>query len=244
MNRAQAAEIAEVRQRLVAAAKSEAPLTRRAAQQMSDDLYQWAWWALEGVVLPRLPRRLRVGLVKPVKKAKKKDDRAKKIITENEQKTPHRYILSAEIQNLLAANYGKCRAIAMAIIGRYRLAEECTADCMANALEQLAKGKVKFANEEKFCAWLHTIVRFSARRIQRRVAHTRVGDFLPSKGILPSMGRKDELPGVNEQAERFCGQNIDEGNGNVVIDHFESARVWGRSKRCPTADDQHISFSV
>ena len=81
MNRAQSAEVTAVRERLKAAAKGTGPGTRRAAAQLREDLAQWHRWALDGVALPRLPRRIRVGLAKPAPCAKAK--RSKNKIAEN-----------------------------------------------------------------------------------------------------------------------------------------------------------------
>jgi hypothetical protein len=67
------------------------------------------------------------------------------------------------------------------------------------------------------------------------------GDFLPSKGILPSLGRKDESPEVNEQADTHEYEEL------AYPDEFEDdARVVGVSKRCATADDQlsKMTFQV
>jgi DNA-directed RNA polymerase specialized sigma24 family protein len=237
-------EIAAVHLRLVAASKGIAPVTRRSAAQMVKDLRNWREWKLDGVVLPGLPRNIRRAMA-PRKTAapKKKDLKVKNVGQKKGRQTiknvQHK-LPDSEIQELLATNYGKCRAIAMAIIGRYRLAEDCVSECVASALEQVAEGRVSFASPEKFCAWLHTIIRYNARKVSSTVTYTRVGDFLPNKGILPSVGRKEESPEASDQSDPRWDEPLDEPDEDVVIDQFdnERERVWGRSKQLPNLAEQ------
>jgi sigma-70-like protein len=172
--RAQSAEIAAVRERLKAAAKSTAPVTRRAAQQMSEDLYQWERWTLEGITLPRLPRRIRLGLATPVKQHKKKE-RDEKIITENVlNPTAHgtkqiEGALSPQILlEWLATDRHTCLHIAKALVQSHQNAEEVISKCMASAVEQIHAGAIRADNAARFHAWLHQVVRFSCYRFVKR----------------------------------------------------------------------------
>src|SRR6185437_9802479 len=106
-----------------------------------------------------------------------------------------------EALEIVASNYGVCRAIAMRTIGRYRLAEDCVSESMVSALEQIAAGKVRFASVDKVGAWICQIVRYNAARVLRTLTYTPVGDILPSKGILPSYGRQGDPPGRKEQVQ-------------------------------------------
>jgi Sigma-70 region 2 len=172
--RAQCAEISEVRQRLVAAAKATAPVTRRAAQQLRDDLYQWERWTLEGVALPRLPRRIRVGLTKPVKHPKKKD-RAEKIVLENVLYPATHGTKKIEgaldpqiLLEWLATDRRTCLCIAKALVQSHQNAEEIISKCMTSAVEQIHAGAIRADNAARFHAWLHQVVRFSCYRFLKR----------------------------------------------------------------------------
>jgi DNA-directed RNA polymerase specialized sigma24 family protein len=240
MTRAQCSEISATRERLKAAAKATTPATWRAAAQLREDLAQWQRWAAEGVKLPGLPRRIRRAMAPRTAAPNKKDLKVKKVGhkkgTQTIQNVQNKFS-GSEIQELLTINYGKCRAIAMAIIGKYRLAEDCVSSCMVSALEQTAGGRVSFVSTEKFCAWLHQIIRFNARKVARTVTYIR-GDFLPSKGILPSIGRKDESTEANEQADPYYDEEPAEPEEDAAVDQFDSARVWGRSKQIPNLAEQ------
>lgn len=174
-NRAEAAEISAVYERLQAAAKSQATVTRRAAHQLRDDLYQWEWWMLEGVALPRLPRRIRVGLATPLKQCKKKDDRAEKIVLENVlNPTTHgtkqmEGALAPQILlEWLTNDRQTCLRIAKALVQSHQNAEELISKCTASAVEQIHAGAIRADNAARFHAWLHQVVRFSCYRFVKR----------------------------------------------------------------------------
>jgi DNA-directed RNA polymerase specialized sigma24 family protein len=167
MTRAQSADVTAVRERLKAAAKSTIPVTRRAAAQLRDDLATWQRWALDGVTLPRLPRRIRVGLAKPAKKKKdlqkeSYEKRAKKF--EISTMVMKRALPEKTMLEMLADNYQVCVAIAIAITHSDEAAEDVVSACVASAVSQVRAGKVQADNAAKFHAWLHTIIRRNAMR--------------------------------------------------------------------------------
>jgi hypothetical protein len=130
--------------------------------------------------LPRLPRRIRVGLAKPVKAkkslARKNNLRKCSKKSATDIKSANKPVSQEETREIVAANRGTCMAIAQAIIGRYRLAEDCVSECMVSALEQIAQRKVTFTSADKVTAWLHQIVRYSARRVTRKVVYVAASD--------------------------------------------------------------------
>ena len=167
-------EIKAVKERLKAAAKATAQVTRRAAQQMSDDLYQWERWAAAGYELPRLPRRIRVGLAKPVKQCKKKGP-AEKIIAENVLNLTASGTKQIEgaldpqiLLEWLATDRHICLRIAKALVQSHQNAEEIISRCMASAVEQIHAGVIRADNAARFHAWLHQVVRFSCYRFLKR----------------------------------------------------------------------------
>jgi hypothetical protein len=190
VNRTLKNEIAAVHQRIKAAAKSEVPLTRRAAAQLQRDLAQWEDWQKPFVVsgtgeillpslvapseLARLPRRIRIGLATPVKQHKKKVP-AEKIITENVLNlTAHgtkqiEGALSLQILlEWLATDRHTCLRIAKALVQSPQNAEEVISKCMASAVEQIHAGAIRADNAARFHAWLHQVVRFSCYRFVKR----------------------------------------------------------------------------
>lgn len=210
MTRAQCAEIETVRERLKMAAKATVPATRRAAAQLREDLAQWQRWAADGVTLPRLPRRIRVGLAKP---AKKKD--LQKKITKNVRissglatKSVNGALPEREMLEMLAANYQVCIAIATAITQSAQAAEDVVSACVVSAVEQVRAGKVEADNAAKFHAWLHMIIR---RNAMRRAGQSQ------SKFV--------------EYTERH--ERNDSDFGCVDFDH---ARVWATGKGIPHAE--------
>ncbi|MBZ5508490.1 MAG: hypothetical protein LAO78_23785 [Acidobacteriia bacterium] len=106
----------------------------------------------------------------------------------------------------LAADYGVCIAIAMAITHSDQTAEEVVSECTASAVEQIQAGKVRADNAEKFHAWLHTIVRRNAMRRAGQSESTFV-----------------------EYVEQ--GTSVDFG-----CTEFDHARVWGTGKGMPHAE--------
>jgi hypothetical protein len=211
MTRAQCAEVTAVRERLKAAAKSAIPVTRRAAAQLREDLAQWQCWAADGVTLPRLPRRIRIGLAKPVKK---KD--LKKKITKNVQsaqapatKSVKRALPEREMLEMLATDYPVCIAIATAITQSAQAAEEVVSAGVASAVEQVRAGKVEADNAARFHAWLHTIIR---RNSMRRAGQS-------------------QSKFVEYQEERHQHNESDFGCTN-----FEHERVWATGKGLPHAE--------
>jgi hypothetical protein len=216
--RTEQAEITAVFGRLKAASKMTKYEARRIAEQLRDDLVRWEQWKtpVQGCTgeapyppfeLPRLPRRIRVALAKLTAPcAKREKDLENKVSTKRIKKgnsdiSTVQGLSKDEARETVAANYGTCRAIAMRIIGRYRLAEDCVSESMVSALEQITDGKVTFASADKVAAWICQIVRYNAARVLRTLTNITIGDFLPSKGILPSYGRQGTPPGINEQAE-------------------------------------------
>jgi DNA-directed RNA polymerase specialized sigma24 family protein len=247
MTRTEQAEIATVRARLVAAAKATGPGTRRAAAQLRNDLATWQSWVADGVSLPRLPRRIRIGLAKPTKPQKvpknKSPKRTEKPTCDID--TVKQAIFQDEAREIVASNYDVCRAIAMRTIGRYRLAEDCVSASVLSALEQIAQGKVAFASADKAGAWIRQIVRYNAARTLRTLTYTKVGDIMPSKGILPSVGRQGTSPNADEEVDPRHHKEDDDGDEDSRKDfdeYFHRAqddlRTVGVSKRCPGADDQ------
>ncbi len=213
MNRAQSAEVPEVRARLVAAAKSTIPVTRRAAAQLRDDLATWQRWALDGVTLPRLPRRIRVGLAKPapcskVKRSKNKIVKNVKTGAVSATKQMKRALPEQKMLEMLAADYTVCIAIAAAITQSAQAAEDVVSAGVASAVEQVRAGKVQADNAAKFHAWLHTIIR---RNAMRRAGQSQ------SKFV--------------EYAERHERNDTDFG---CTI--FEHERVWATGKGLPHAE--------
>ncbi|HEY1525003.1 MAG TPA: hypothetical protein VGH51_02090 [Candidatus Angelobacter sp.] len=211
------AEITAVFGRLKAASKMTKYEARRMAEQIENDLYRWRIWqsaAVDGspgylpCELPRLPRRIRVALAKLTAPCVKREKDLKNKVSTKRIKKCHSDISTVqglskdEAREIVASNYGTCRAIAMRTIGRYRLAEDCVSESMVSALEQIADGKVTFASANKAAAWICQIVRYNAARVLRTLTNmSTIGDFLPSKGILPSYGRQGTPPGIHEQAE-------------------------------------------
>jgi hypothetical protein len=212
MTRAQCAEVTAVRERLKAAAKSTIPVTRRAAAQLRDDLATWQRWALDGVTLPRLPRRLRVALAKPTKKKKdlqKKISKNVRIAPGLATKDVKRALPEREMLEMLAADYQVCIAIATAITQSAQAAEEVVSAGVASAVEQVGAGKVEADNAAKFHAWLHTIIRRNAMR--------RAG--------------QSQSRFVEYQEERHERNESDFG----CVD-FDHARVWATGKGLPRAE--------
>ena len=165
--RAQCAEIEIVRERLKAVAKATTPCTRRAAALLRDDLATWQRWAVNGVDLPRLPRRIRVGLAKPAKRKKDlKNKNEKNVQTRNVAATKKvsGALPEREMLEMLATDYPVCIAIATAITQSAQAAEDVVSACVASAVEQVRTGKVQADNAAKFHAWLHTIIRRNAMR--------------------------------------------------------------------------------
>jgi DNA-directed RNA polymerase specialized sigma24 family protein len=80
------------------------------------------------------------------------------------------------MREALVSHRGKMLAIAQAIIGRYRAAEDVVSDCILSALQQIDAGKVRAQCAAQFYAWLNQIVRFTARK---RAAQPSDGDRLP-----------------------------------------------------------------
>lgn len=253
MTRAQCAEIETVRERLKMAAKATVPATRRAAAQLREDLAQWQRWAADGVTLPRLPRRIRVGLEKTT--TKKKDLKKESYGKRTEKLSSDIYSVTEALsqdaaREAVASNYNLCRAIAMRTIGKHRLAEDCVSASMVSALEQIAGGKVQFASADKVAAWICQIVRYNAARVLRTLTYTKVGDIMPSKGILPSVGRQGASP-KDDQIDPRHHKEDDDGDQDSHKDFdqyfhrgIDDFRTVGVSKRCPGADDQTNRFYI
>lgn len=213
MTRAQIAEIDTVRERLKIAAKATGPGTRRAAAQLRDDLATWQRWAVDGVDLPRLPRRIRIGLEKTAHGAKVK--RSKNKFKENVRisaglatKNVKRALPEQTMLEMLATDYPVCIAIATAITQSAQAAEDVVSACVTSAVEQVRAGKVQADNAAKFHAWLHTIIR---RNAMRRAGQSQ------SKFV--------------EYTERH--ERNDSDFGCVDFDH---ARVWATGKGIPHAE--------
>ncbi|HEY2234163.1 MAG TPA: hypothetical protein VGK01_11885 [Candidatus Angelobacter sp.] len=219
MTRAQCAEITEVRARLVAAAKATGPVTRRAAAQLREDLAQWQSWVADGMSLPRLPRRIRIGLAKPVKKKDLKNKSEENVLNPKPATSRNRAegISQDKARSLLGADYEKYRAIAMALIRRESLADECVAECVASALVQIDRGSVSFESAAKFHAWIRQIVRWNARRVMRKAIYVAVSDV--------DFNLADRVYDDERQS------------GNVLCDEFGN-QLWGIATRRPNLDEQ------
>jgi DNA-nicking Smr family endonuclease len=228
MTRSETEQIVATRQRLVAAAKGTAPLSRRVAAQMVEDLTQWHRWQSWEWELPRLPRRIRLGLAprSTAHSARKSDfsadssdklnEGSKNKNTRNAQNpggigTKQMERLSIQQQlDLLAADQSRCLGIAVALLQRGQTANDLLSECMESAVGQIMAGKVRAGNVAQFYAWLHQIVRFSCYRFLKR--------------------QKSEV--------EFEEANTEEARADFGCQDFDHARTWGRSKRCADADSQ------
>jgi DNA-directed RNA polymerase specialized sigma24 family protein len=121
--------------------------------------------------------------------------------------------------------------IALGVLKHSERAEETVADSTLTAFEQINNGKVRANSEGEFFSWLRTIVRRNAQRLAIQAASNGTGNA----DIQPTAGDRNYRR-ANPQSE------LEESDADFGCQEIDSERSWGRSKRCPNADDQLASF--